>query len=188
MMHVDIVTRYATREDAEIIAKAVAMAIGDESALRNYCGEDYMAVLAEIARGDATQYSWRNAIVAEVEGKIAGAVVGYDGEQLYALREGTFAVLRECVGRVPNIVDETEPGECYLDSVGVLPEYRGMGVGEALVEAFCERAFAQGHRRVGLIVDQENPNAERLYASLGFKRVDVRPFFSHQMWHLQREK
>lgn len=188
MPQASIITRYATREDAEIIAKAVAMAIGDESALRNYCGEEYMAVLAEIARGDATQYSWRNAIVAEVEGNIAGAVVGYDGSQLYALREGTFAVLRRCIGRVPNIVDETEPGESYLDSVGVLPEYRGMGVGAALVEAFCERSFAEGHGRVGLIVDNENPNAEKLYASLGFKRVGTKPFFCHKMWHLQRLK
>jgi ribosomal protein S18 acetylase RimI-like enzyme len=183
-----IITRHATREDAEIIAKAVAMAIGGEFALRDYCGEDYMSVLEEIARGDATQYSWRNAIVAEVEGNVAGAVVGYDGAQLYALREGTFAVLRACVGRVPNIVDETEPGECYLDSIGVLPQYRGLGVGGALVEAFCVRAFNDGHHCVGLIVDQDNPNAERLYTSLGFKRVGVKPFFSHQMWHLQREK
>ena len=183
-----ITTRYATREDAEIIAMAVAMAIGEEFALRDYCGEDYMMVLTEIARGDATQYSWRNAIVAEVEGKSVGAVVGYDGAQLYELREGTFAVLRKMVGRESNIVDETEPGECYLDSVGVLPKYRGMGVGEALVKAFYERAFAQGHQRVGLIVDKENPEAERLYASLGFKRVGVKPFFGHQMWHLQREK
>lgn len=183
-----IITRHATREDAEIIAMAVAMAIGEETALRDYCGDDYMAVLAQIARSEATQYSWRNAVVAEVEGHIAGAVVGYDGAQLYVLREGTFAVLRQCVGRVPNIVDETEPGECYLDSIGVLAEYRGLGVGRALVEAFCARAFADGHDRVGLIVDYENPDAERLYASLGFDRVGTKPFFGHQMWHLQRMK
>ena len=183
-----IITRNATREDAEIIAQVVAMAIGDECALRNYCGEDYMCVLAEIARGDATQYSWRNAIIAEIDGNVAGAVVGYDGAHLYALREGTFAVLRQSVGRVPNIVDETEPGEYYLDSVGVLPEYRGCGVGRALVEAFCDKAFAEGRPRVGLIVDYDNPVAEKLYTLLGFKRINTKPFFTHQMWHLQRER
>ena len=183
-----IVTRPATREDADIIAQAVAMAIGDEEALQLYCGDDYMAVLADIARSEATQYSWQYAIVAEVEGRVAGAVVGYDGAQLYALREGTFAVLRCTIGRTPNIVDETEAGECYLDSIGVLPEYRGRGVGRTLVEAFCQRAFAEGHQRVGLIVDQENPNAETLYTSLGFRRINTKPFFTHLMWHLQRER
>ena len=53
-----IITRNATREDAEIIAHVIVMAIGDECALRRYCGEEYMNVLTEIARSEATQYSW----------------------------------------------------------------------------------------------------------------------------------
>lgn len=183
-----IITRRATREDAEIIATAIAMAIGDECALRNYCGEEYMAVLADIARTEETQYSWQYAIVAEVDGVVAGAVVGYDGAELQRLREGTFTLLRRCIGRTPNIVDETEPGEYYLDSIGVLPQYRGDGVGRALVEALCSRAFAEGHNCVGLIVDQENPDAERLYTSLGFRRINTKTFFTHEMWHLQRER
>ena len=188
MIHPKIITRRATPEDADIIATAVAMAIGDESALRNYCGEEYMTVLAAIARRKETQYSWQYAIIAEVDGAAAGAVIGYDGAELHRLRKGTFGVLRNTIGRTPNIVDETEPGEYYLDSVAVLPQYRGVGVGRALVEAFCDRAFAEGHDCVGLIVDYENPNAEKLYTSLGFKRINTKPFFDHHMWHLQRER
>ena len=182
----EVVLRLARREDAATIARAVAMAIGDEEALRNYCGDDYLSVLTEIARREATQYSWQYALVAEVNGVVAGAVVGYDGARLAELREGTFAVLYEMIGRVPTIVDETEAGEVYLDSVGVMPEFRGYGVGRALVTAFYERAFAEGYERVGLIVDYANPNAEKLYASLGFERVNTRLFFGHQMWHLQK--
>jgi ribosomal protein S18 acetylase RimI-like enzyme len=92
------------------------------------------------------------------------------------------------VGRVPNINDETEAGEYYLDSVAVLPEFRGQGIGSALVEAFCERAFSEGAERVGLIVEEENATAEKVYSSLGFKRVGERLFFGHKMHHLQREK
>lgn len=181
-----IVVRPARSNDAEVVAKAVAMAIGDEVALQNYCGAEYLDVLAEIARREATQYSWQYALVAEVDGVTAGAVVGYDGARLSELREGTFAVLRERTGHIPVVADETEAGEYYLDSVGVLPEFRGCGVGQALVTAFCDRAFAEGHERVGLIVDCENPNAERLYTSLGFARVGRKRFFGHDMWHLQR--
>lgn len=181
-----ITVRAARRADAAVIAAAVAMAIGDESALRDYCGNDYMSVLKDIAEADATQYSWRYALVAEVDGVAAGAVVGYDGGQLEALRKGTFEVLMRCVGRVPNIVDETEACEYYLDSVGLFSQYRGHGVGRALVSAFCDRAFIDGYERVGLIVDCENPNAEALYTSLGFERVGTKLFFSHKMWHLQR--
>ena len=188
MYNQGIIVRLAGREDAEVVAKTVAMAIGDEVALRNYCGEEYLAVFAEIARREATQYSWQYALVAEVDGEVAGAIVGYDGARLNELREGTFAVLRERLERVPVVADETEAGEYYLDSVGVQPEFRGRGVGRALVAAFCDKAFAEGHERVGLIVDYDNPNAEKLYASLGFVRVGTKQFFGHQMWHLQRVK
>lgn len=169
-----------------MIARAVAMAIGDEAALRAYCGDDYLAVLTEVARRKGTQYSWQYALVAEAEGVQAGAVVGYDGALLAALREGTFAVLREQIGRTPTIPDECEAGEVYLDSVGVLPAFRGLGVGRALVAAFCEKAFTEGHERVGLIVDDANPTAEKLYTALGFERVGTKQFFGHRMWHLQR--
>lgn len=185
MDRASIVVRAATPNDAAIIAFAVAMAIGDKATLRRYCGDDYMAVLEDIARHEATQYSWQYALVAEVGGVVAGAVVGYDGAQLGLLREGTFRVLRESIGRIPTIVDETAAGEYYLDSVGVLPEFRGLGVGRRLVQAFCDRVFKAGYERVGLIVDVDNGGAERLYTSLGFERVGTCSFFSHQMWHLQ---
>ncbi len=181
-----ITLRHARKEDAPTIAQAVAMAIGDEIALNNYCGKEYISVLTEIARAEDTQYSWQYAIVAECDGQPVGAVVGYDGAQLRELREGTFAVLRSRVGRVPDIADETEAGEYYLDSVAVIPEFRGCGVGITLINAFCERAFAEGAERIGLIVDIDNPNAERLYASQGFARVGERTFFGHRMYHLQK--
>ena len=182
-----IIVRVATQEDAALIAKAVAMAIGDEEALRDYCGDDYLAVLSEVARREDTQYSWRYALIAMVDGVEAGAIVGYNGAQLQELRNGTFAVLRKLIGRTPTIADETEAGEYYLDSVAVLPEYRGVGVGQALISALCDKAFADGHERVGLIVDFDNPQAEKLYTALGFERVGTRLFFGHKMWHLQKK-
>lgn len=183
-----IIVRPAMREDAAVIARAVAMAIGDEVALRNYCGDDYLDVLTEVARREDTQYCWECVLVAEVESVVAGAIVGYDGALLGELREGTYAVIRERIGRTPTIPDETEAGEFYLDSVGVLPEFRGLGVGRALVDALTEKAFAEGHEQVGLIVDLDNPQAEKLYASLGFERVGTKLFFGHKMWHLQRRR
>ena len=183
-----VIVRAARPEDSGIIAQTVAMAIGDEVALRAYCSDDYITVLTEIASREQTQYSWRYALVAEIDGIAAGAIVGYDGAALKALRDGTFSVLRERIRRVPTIADESQAGEYYLDSVGVLPTFRGLGIGRALISAFCENAFVQGHERVGLIVDYNNPQAEKLYTSLGFKRVGAKLFFGHNMWHLQKTK
>lgn len=183
----DITIRPATEADAALIAQVVAMAIGDEEGVRHYCGEQYLDVLTDIASQSDTQYSWQQTLVAEVDGEAVGAVVGYDGGELSRLREGTYSVIRKTIAEAQPIIDETEAGEYYLDSVGVLPHFQGRGIGRVLVAAFCSKVFAEGHQRVGLIVDRENPRAESLYASLGFRRVGTKPFFGHHMWHLQLE-
>jgi len=57
--------------------------------------------------------------------------------------------------------------------VAVLPEYRGQGVGTALLRALISRASALGHPAVSLSVDQRNP-ALRLYERPGFSVVSAR--------------
>lgn len=175
-----ITIREARREDAPLIAEAVAMAVGYDTSHPLY------PVFLELAGREVAQYSYHNSLVAEVDGVAAGALVGYDGARLEELRRPIYPLLEQHLGGVPHIEDETEEGEFYLDSLGVLPMFRGLGVGRALLRSMTERAFAEGHARVGLIVDFDNPDAERLYASLGFQRVGEKLFLGHWMWHMQK--
>lgn len=175
-----IVVRPAGREDAALIAEVVCMAVGYDTARPIY------PVFLTLAASDKAQYSYRNALIAEVDGTVAGAIVGYDGAMLYELREPIFPLLEKYLGSVLDIEDETAAGEFYLDSLGVLPQFRGMGVGAMLLNAMSNKAFAEGHTRVGLIVDFDNPRAERLYTELGFVRVGQKRFLGHDMWHLQK--
>jgi ribosomal protein S18 acetylase RimI-like enzyme len=179
--------RPAKINDAELIARVVAFAIGDAETLQSYCGENYLCVLTEVAAQEETLYSWCHTLVAEVDGSVAGAIIGYDGALLKELHRKTFAVINELTGLTPTLPNETEAGEYYLDSVAVLPEFRNIGVGRVLIESLYRRAKSEGHSRFGLIVDHDNPAAERLYINLGFTRVGVKEFFGHQMWHLQRK-
>ena len=181
-----ITIRPATFADVPAVAKFIAMAIGDEFSLKNYCGENYLKVLEEIAQADNTQYSFKNSLVAEAEGIVVGAIVGYDGAKLLELRTETFAIIKKHLGITPNMEPETEIGEFYLDSIAVLPEYRGRGVAKNLILTLCNKAFSEGHKNVGLLVDIENTNAEKLYHSLGFVRVNQKSFLGHKMWHLQK--
>lgn len=178
----NISVRAALRDDAPLIAEAVCMAVGYDTTHPLY------PVFLALATAEHTQYSYRNALVAEVGGVAAGAIVGYDGARLEELREPIYPLLREHLGEVPHIEDETAAGEFYLDSMGVLPKFRGRGVGSALLVALSNKAFAEGHARVGLIVDVDNINAERLYSALGFVRVGSKRFLGHDMWHMQKIK
>lgn len=178
----NIIIREAVAEDAPLVALAVLMALHYDETHPLY------PVFRELAARTDAQYSYCNALVAEVDSVPAGAIVGYDGALLHRLREPLLALVKEKQGRELEIEDETSAGEFYLDSLAVLPEYRGLGVGRMLLSAASEKAFSAGFERVGLIVDFENPRAEELYSSLGFERVNATTFLGHDMWHMQKIK
>ena len=180
MCNCNITIRPATAADAPLVAKLVLMALHYDESHTLY------DVFKELAGRTDAQYSYCNALIAEVDGVPAGAIVGYDGGRLYELREPLQAIMRERQGRELEIEDETSAGEFYLDSLAVFPQFRGCGVGHMLLDAAAERAFAAGHERVGLIVDFDNPRAEALYSSLGFERVNPTTFLGHNMWHMQK--
>lgn len=175
----NIKIREAVAADAPLVGKVVLMALHYDDT------HPFAPIFAELAAREVSQYSYRNALVAEVNGTVAGAIVGYDGERLKELREPLLSLVMEREGRVLEIEDETSAGEFYIDSLAVLPQFRGCGVGRALLSTARDRAFAAGFERVGLLVDFENPRAEALYRSLGFGRVNATTFLGHDMWHLQ---
>ena len=179
MGNIEVGIRKALPEDAAFIALVVAMALGGNEEHKLY------KVFKELAGRENTQYSYRNVLIACVGGKPVGAIVGYDGARLLELREPIFELIRKHTGSVIEIEDETSAGEFYLDSLAVLPEYRGSGVGRMLLCAMRDMAVEAGYERVGLIVDFDNPRAEALYTSLGFSRVGEKSFLGHPMWHLQ---
>jgi ribosomal protein S18 acetylase RimI-like enzyme len=58
----------------------------------------------------------------------------------------------------------------YIQTVCAAPEYRGQGVGTALV-AFAEERIFREHRNVFICVSDFNPGARRLYERLGYRLV-----------------
>jgi ribosomal protein S18 acetylase RimI-like enzyme len=180
----NIKIRPANMNDAPLIAQIVAMVIGDDSATK-LCGAGYPGVLEEAAAAEGTQYSYLNALVAEVDGVASGAALGYDGANLHQLREGTLAVIRNSYPSPSIPDDETAAGEFYIDSIGILPQYRNHGAGKKLLMAMVGKGLALGNDRVGLMVDFENSGAAALYERCGFKPVGEKLFYSHKMHHLQ---
>jgi DNA-3-methyladenine glycosylase I len=182
----NITIRKATINDVRLIAYAVGNAIGEE-VMPSFCGNDWMNTITEVASLETSQYSYRNALIAEVDGSPAGVIVAYDGARLEELRAETIRIVSKYKPDFAVSEDETEAGEYYIDTLCVMPEYRKMGIATKLITTIREQVFAEGHRKLGLIVDIDNPTAERLYISLGFRRVGMRIFAGHKMWHLVNE-
>ncbi len=64
----------------------------------------------------------------------------------------------------------------YVSSLYVLPEYQGMGLGSALMEAAEARARSYGVDEIWLGVMKDNRQALEWYRGLGFQFVEELPF------------
>lgn len=181
----------ATADDAPLIGRTVVEAIGPELA-RDFAGDksvdDVLRLFTTLAARPDSQYSYRNALIAvDDDGTKVGCIVSYDGARLHELRLAFFEEVKRILGRDMDgqVPDECTPDEIYLDSLAVLPKYRGRGVATALIAAAAESAASLG-KPLGLLCSKTNPHALHLYQSLGFKIVGETPFASEPMHHLQR--
>jgi len=60
-------------------------------------------------------------------------------------------------------------GSPYIAAVAVVEEFRGNGIGAAMLD-FADQAFS-GARHAFLCVSSFNPRAQRLYEQLGYRKV-----------------
>ncbi|MBO4963822.1 MAG: GNAT family N-acetyltransferase [Prevotella sp.] len=190
-MNENILLRDARVEDAPQVARMVMMAMTDECC-KYFCGpnhtlDDFHQLMTSLVERTDTQYSHLNTVCAEdtVMGMVCGVCITYDGGKLALLRQPFWdAALTEWGMDHSNMSNETQSGELYLDSLAVLPDYRGQGIALALLRRAKEKA-ARMNLPLGLLVDCGNPKAEALYFSVGFRHVDDNMWGGHRMKHLQ---
>ena len=163
--------RDATSEDAPFIARVVLAGIEmlDLDAALPDNQRDLYDHLVGICRMDATLYSYRNTRIAEVDGCAVGALVAYDGARYAKMREKTFGLVIQTSGMDLNHnAMETGPGEFYLDSMAILSDYRGVGIGKMLMCDRVDFALSNGFQKVTLLVDKDKPRLQRYYECEGF--------------------
>ena len=180
----------AKKEHAPQIARLIMRAMTIDCCL-HFCGEgytpdDFYRVMTGLVQREDTQYSYLNTICAidETSGIVTGIIVSYDGGKLLQLRQAFLDVALKEWGRdLSDMPEETSAGELYLDSLAVLPEYEGRGIATSLIAAAAEKGDHMG-LPLGLLVDADNPHAERLYLRLGFRQVGVDTWGGHPMKRL----
>lgn len=165
--------RQATNEDALFISYGFHMAM-----LMEDTPLERIELFAEkICTHDDVLYSARNTTIAELidEENVnttpikVGMITAYDGKNYHEMRSKTFDLVKQHLGiEFPGMEDEAGEGEYYIDSLAVLSDYRGQGIGRKLLEKAIKKGKESG-LSVTIVVDKINDKAEKLYKSLGFK-------------------
>ena len=180
----------AIREQAESIAQLIMTAMTDECCLffvgENQTLDDFKQAMICLVNDEQSQYSYTNTLVAVHNNDVVGICLSYDGKDLRFLRSKFIDIAKVRFNRdFADMNDETQEGELYVDSLAVKKSFRGRGIAQKLLKATIEKARNLHINHVGLLVDCNNPLAEKLYLKVGFQYVNDSSWGGHSMKHLQ---
>lgn len=131
------------------------------------------------------QYSYENCWVIENKDGIIGVACLYDGGKLHKLRQPVANYIKQHFGKDFNPEDETQAGEIYIDCVGVNPDQQGKGVGSKIFAFLIDEYVNKQNKTLGLLVDNDNPKAEKLYLKLGFSTTGKKTLVGKTLKHMQ---
>lgn len=141
--------------------------------------------LTQLFKQKGNLYSYEHTFVAiDDNGHILGSLTGYDGDRFIELRQPILDHMKELYNN--NLIPEAETigDEFYIDSIAVAPMARGKGIGTELLNYAITHAKQNGFKKVGLLVDLENPNAQKLYERIGFKLGKKTPLVGGEYYHM----
>ncbi|MRX68568.1 Acetyltransferase (GNAT) family protein [Flavobacterium resistens] len=179
--------RKAKISDSEQIAPILLLAMED-IIYKFIKKEDYASAkdfLQHFIGRENNQYSFQNCFVAEENNEIIGAVNIYNGADLEALRTPIISYIRKHFNPEFDPELETKAGEFYIDSLGVNPKYQGKGIGSKILLFLIEEFVTKNNQTLGLLVEEGNPNAKKLYLNLGFQPVGEKTLVGKKLEHLQ---
>jgi ribosomal protein S18 acetylase RimI-like enzyme len=168
--------RPATREDAELLARLIDIAgEGFGKYLWSQAagpGETALDVGRRRAQREDGGFSYRNATLAEVDGKVAALLLGYRLADPYDAGD-----LQSVPATVRPLIElEAEaPGTWYVNALAAFPEYRGKGLGTLLLAEAENSARKTRVSSLSIIVAEQNEGAKRLYERAGYRAVARRP-------------
>ncbi|MQS76821.1 GNAT family N-acetyltransferase [Companilactobacillus halodurans] len=181
--------RYARKEDADQILP-ILFQIFDEMELDVFkeVGDKKMAeVIKEGFFQPGYRYGLENILVNEIDGKVVAIMVGYPEELEDNIDAPLIKIMHKHGIKENNLFNDKEawPGEWYLDSFAIAPEYQGKGIGTKTMEEFIDVVKKRGEKILSLNVDVTNEAAKHVYDKTGFKKVGQLYIGSHLYDHMQ---
>jgi ribosomal protein S18 acetylase RimI-like enzyme len=141
-------------------------------------GGRFAHIIAKAYSQPDHSYSYQNISFVEYDKRIVGMALGFTAEQYRRfsdepLKEAAgYCALRMTAVKILcapmlRIIETIAYGDFYLLAMAIDKEFRGEGIGSALMDSIEERARASGSTRLSLDVSAKNAVARRLYERRG---------------------
>lgn len=183
----NLMIRKAEINDAEAIANLLFLAMEDilYAFIQERNKGKALVFLNQFTAASNNQYSFENCYVGLIDEQIVACACLYDGALLHQLRQPIKNYIEANYQANFNPEDETQTGEIYLDCLGVDPNQQGKGLGSKMIHFLIDEIVVKKYNTLGLLVDEDNPHAKKLYLNLGFKSVGYQSFVGKRLEHLQ---
>lgn len=171
--------RRATAGDAERLARLIDIAgEGIPTWLWSRACQDGQTPLdvgAERARRTTGGFSFKNALVTERHGEVAGMVLSYP------IDAAPGDDPDELPAPIAPFVDleKHSVGTWYINALAMRPGFRGHGLGSSLLRSAEELATGAGYPAMSIQVYGQNTGAVRLYERLGYQMKTKSPVRLH---------
>ena len=115
-------------------------------------------------------FSYRNAIVSELDGAVAASLIGY------GLPDRPVPITDDMPATVVPLqaLENLAPGSWYVNVLASYPQFRGQGLGGGLLKVAEQSAADAGHGSMSIIVSDANSGARRLYERCGYRETASR--------------
>ena len=173
-MSATVNVRPALADDADFLAERIyAVSAGVAHALLDGLmpGIRGTDLLGMALRDENSHYSYKNCVLAEVDGRHAGLLFAYDAAQQHIppLVERVATARRmDCVREILTI---SVPGSLYINTLWVDTHLRGFGLADVLLDCAGALAEDMGLRALSLFAWHDNERARAFYARHGFRPI-----------------
>jgi len=180
--------RAATAADARAIAELVDMSsegvarIEWEAEAAVTPGATPLDIGTRVYAGESGDYSYRNCVMAEVTGDVAGMLLTFAMPPADLLEKATAPPFDGTDVFAPYKYLEA-PDTWYICGVALYPEHRGRGIGRQLLEIARRQAREHGYGQTSLVAFEQNSGAVRLYRRLGYREIARAPIVPHPLIH-----
>jgi ribosomal protein S18 acetylase RimI-like enzyme len=180
--------RAATPGDARAIAELIDMSsegvarIEWEAAATETPGATPLDIGARVYAGEEGNYSYRNCVMAEVAGEVAGMLLTFAMPPADPLNTPVAPPFDGFDVFAPYKYLEA-PDTWYICGVALYPEHRGSGIGSQLLDIARGQARDHGYDQISLVAFEQNRGAVRLYRRTGYREIARAPIVPHPLIH-----